>query len=72
MGKYGRFVLEDNDKTIHIENLSEVDIKAMMMNVKKALIQFTQEFEETDTDLMNIRDEILGTMNRISYLLTLE
>jgi len=44
----------------------------MMMNVKKALIQFTQEFEEIDTDLMNIRDEILGTMNQISYLLTLQ
>ena len=72
MGKYGRFVLEENDKTIHLDNLSEIDVKSMMMNVKKALIQFTQEFEEIDTDLMNIRDEILGTMNQISYLLTLQ
>jgi len=72
MGKYGRFVLEKNDKTIHLDNLSEIDVKSMMMNVKKALIQFTQEFEEIDTDLMNIRDEILGTMNQISYLLTLQ
>lgn len=72
MGKYGRFILEETDKTIHIENLTDVDIKGFMFNVKKALIQFTQEFDQIDSDLLNIRDEILGTMNQISYLLTLE
>ena len=72
MGKYGRFVLEDQDKTINIVNLSEVDVKGMMFNVKKALIQFTNEFDQIDTDLLNIRDEILGKLNQISYLLTLE
>jgi len=72
MGKYGRFILEDTDKTIQIQNLSDVDIKSFMLNSKKALVQFTQEFDSIDTDLMNIRDEILGTFNQISYLLTLE
>ena len=31
-----------------------------------------QGLEETDTDLLNIRDEILGEVNKLQYLLTLE
>jgi DNA-binding ferritin-like protein len=72
MGKYGRFVLSDEEKTIQLSNLSELDPKAMLNTVREALIQMSDEFEETDTDLMNIRDEILGELNKLAYLLTLE
>ena len=72
MGKYGRFKLEEEDKTIKIVNLSELDLKEMLETSKEALIQWTEEFDPKDTDLMNIRDEILGLLNKITYLLTLE
>ena len=72
MGKYGRFKLEDDDKTINIVNLSELDLKEMLETSKDALTQWTEEFDSKDTDLMNIRDEILGLLNKITYLLTLE
>ena len=72
MGKYGRFVLDDESKTINLQNLSELDLKGMLKTTKDALIQFTEEFEPTDTNLMNIRDEILGEVNKLQYLLTLE
>jgi DNA-binding ferritin-like protein len=72
MGKYGRFVLSDEEKTIQLSNLSELDPKAMVNTVREALVQMSDEFEETDTDLMNIRDEILGELNKLAYLLTLE
>ena len=72
MGKYGRFVLDDESKTINLQNLAELDLKGMLKTTKDALIQFTEEFETTDTNLMNIRDEILGEVNKLQYLLTLE
>jgi DNA-binding ferritin-like protein len=72
MGKYGRFTLEEEDTSLSLVNLSDLDIKSFMKTSKEALIQFTREFEKVDTDLMNIRDNILGTFNQISYLLTLE
>jgi len=72
MGKYGRFKLENEDKTINIVNLTELDLKEMLQTSKEALIQWTSEFDSTDTDLLNIRDEILGLLNKITYLLTLE
>ncbi len=72
MGKYGRFELDDESKTINLQNLSELDLKGMLKTTKDALIQFTEEFEPTDTNLMNIRDEILGEVNKLQYLLTLE
>jgi hypothetical protein len=72
MGKYGRFELDEESKTINLQNLAELDLKGMLKTTKDALIQFTDEFEPTDTNLMNIRDEILGEVNKLQYLLTLE
>jgi DNA-binding ferritin-like protein len=72
MGKYGRFTLENEDKTLNIVNLNELDLKEMLHTSKDALVQWNNEFDSTDTDIMNIRDEILGLLNKITYLLTLE
>ena len=72
MGKYGRFVLDDETKTIQLVNLSELDPKAMVKTVCEALIQFTDQFEPTDPNLLNVRDEMLGLFNKLGYLLTLE
>jgi DNA-binding ferritin-like protein len=72
MGKYGRFVLEDDTKSLQLQNLSELSIKGMVKTVAEALIQFTDEFEPTDTNLLNLRDEILGVTYKLSYLLTQE
>lgn len=72
MGKYGRFVLTDETKVINLSNLSELDIKSFINVVRESLIQFTGEVDPTDTNLLNIRDEMLGLINQLSYLLTLE
>jgi DNA-binding ferritin-like protein len=72
MGKYGRFVLEDEDKTIQLQNLSEINTKAMITTIAQSLVQFTDEFDSTDTNLLNVRDEMLGSVYKLSYLLTLE
>jgi DNA-binding ferritin-like protein len=72
MGKYGRFVLEEDDKTIQLQNLSEINGKAMINTIAQSLVQFTDEFDPTDTNLLNVRDEMLGSVYKLSYLLTLE
>lgn len=72
MGKYGRFTLDENTKTINLSNLSELDPKSMIKTVCEALVQFTDELDPKDTNLLNTRDEILGLFQKLSYLLTLE
>jgi len=72
MGKYGRFKLDENTNQIQLFNLSELNVPDMVNKVCEALIQYNQQFEETDTNLLNIRDEMLGLFNKLKYLFTLE
>lgn len=72
MGKYGRFVLDDETKNFTLQNLKELDVKSFCENVAKALTQFSSELEESDTNLLNIRDEMLGLVYKTAYLLTQE
>ena len=72
MGKYGRFTLDDETKTIQLNNLSEIDIKGMVSTTREALVQFTEQLDPSDTDLLNLRDEILGKVNKYAYLFTME
>jgi len=73
MGKYGRFVLDEQTNTIKLINLSEMNPSDMIKTCTEALVQFSEDLDGTvDTDLLNIRDEILGNLNKLLYLLTLE
>lgn len=73
MGKYGRFSLSENEKNINIDNLTELDLTAFMKTVKSELIGMSNDLsKDKDTDLLNLRDEMLGLFNKLSYLLTLE
>jgi hypothetical protein len=72
MGKYGRLELTESEKTLQIENLSELDLNGFIKILKTTLVSFDKELDKKDTDLLNIRDEILAEVNKLSYLLTLE
>lgn len=72
MGKYGRFVLSDDNSVIELKNLSELDVKGMLKTLRDALIQIGDQLDPSDTDLLNIRDEMIGEVNKLSYLLTLK
>ena len=72
MGKYGRFTLDGETNTIQLANLKELKPEAMLDTIISALNQFSEQFEETDTNLLNVRDEMLGAINKLKYLLTLE
>lgn len=73
MGKYGRFVLDGDEKNITLINLSEMNPSDMIKTCADALIEFSSDLDESrDTDLLNLRDEMLGLLNKLLYLLTLE
>ncbi len=73
MGKYGRFTLEEDTNTIQLVNLSEVNPVDMVKVCTEALVEFSDDLDDRlDTDLLNLRDEMLGLLNKLLYLLTLE
>ena len=72
MGKYGRFVLDEETKTIQLNNLSDLDMKGLVSTVRESFVMMSEQLDPSDTDLLNIRDEMLGELNKLSYLLTLE
>lgn len=72
MGKYGRFVLDDETKNIELNNLSEIDTKSLIIKIREILAGMSESLDPSDTDLLNIRDEMLAKVNKFAYLLTLE
>lgn len=72
MGKYGRFTLDDETDTIKLFNLSELKPSEMIETICQSFIQLTDELDPVDTNLLNIRDEMLGLFQKLKYLLTLE
>lgn len=72
MGQYGRFILDDETSTIKLVNLSEIKPVEMANTICEALIQITDQVDPKDTNLLNLRDEILGKFQKLKYLLTQE
>jgi len=72
MGKYGRPKLTAKTGTIHVRNFHDKQAPALM---KEAIDWMThtlpKKLKSTDTDLLNIRDEIVGVLNKTLYLFTL-
>ena len=72
MGKYGRPKLTSRNNTFKLQNLSEASIVKFI----KQCIAFLKNtlpkgLSEQDTDLFNIRDELLGELDQLLYLFTL-
>ena len=73
MGKYGRPNITRTTNTVQIKNMSE---KSAIKFIKDCIAHitgpFTKSIKGTDTDLLNIKDEILGELNQLLYLFTLK
>jgi DNA-binding ferritin-like protein len=74
MGKYGRPKMTEKQGCIKITNMSEKQavlfirrcVQHLLSDVVKGLVP------ERDSDLFNIRDEMLGSLNQLLYLFTLK
>ena len=71
MGKYGR-VISASKFNLEMSNYSDLNFATATDSYIEFLINLTNMLDAArDTDLLNIRDEILGNLNRLKYLLTL-
>jgi hypothetical protein len=71
MGKYGR-VIAASKFNLEMSNYSDLNFINATDSYIEFLINLTNTLDSSrDTDLLNTRDEILGSLNRLKYLLTL-
>ena len=71
LGKYGRDFLQTINITIHSKQ--EVNMESALNEMVEFFNQLGRNLNpETDTDLLNIRDEMLGVINQTKYLFTLK
>lgn len=71
MGKYGRIECQGGFK-IELSNYKELSTMDFCDKYIVYLVnELPKELESSDTDLLNIRDEMLGQLNKLKYLLTL-
>jgi len=69
MGRYGRPYIK---KTLPVKNLTVTGIRAFITKSDEWLASsLPRMLKKTDSDLLNIRDEILSDLNQIKYLFTL-
>jgi hypothetical protein len=72
-GKYGRSRVGSATNTVAVKNLGDA---AAVRFVKDSIAYLagplTKSLSARDTDLLNIRDEMLGNLNQLLYLFTLK
>ena len=65
--------MKENIKNIKVNNYKDNGkFKQEVESYKKFLVGLNHVFSKYDSDLLNIRDEILAALNKMSYLLTLK
>ena len=73
MGKYGRPNITRTTNTVVVRNMNE---KTATKFVKEGLEYLqgplTKSLKGSDTDLTNIRDEMMGNLHKLLYLFTLK
>ena len=73
MGKYGRPTVTRTTNTIQIKNMAD---KTAMKFIKDCLEYIngplTRSLKATDTELINVKDEMLAELNKLLYLFSLK
>ena len=73
MGKYGRPKITASTNTVKIQNMADKTaakfIKACIAYLEGPLVK---RLKPADTDLINVRDEMLAELNKLLYLYTLD
>ena len=73
MGKYGRVEFSSGEGTIVLKNTSTLGLNEFLNQNVDFLMSLSESLNQTkDTDLLNIRDEMTGEINKLKYLLTLK
>lgn len=69
LGKKGKKLLPIS---INIRTENELDVDSALNEITNYLsYELNESLDESDTDLLNLRDEMLSTINKTKYLFTL-
>jgi DNA-binding ferritin-like protein len=72
MGKYGRVEFE-GEGTIILKNTKDLELNTFIKENLEFLKSLNEELNPSnDSDLLNVRDEIMGKINKLRYLLSLK
>lgn len=72
MGKYGRPKFE-SEFGLMFQDISALSMQDFMDGITEFFVSFTELLDpKYDTDLLNLRDEMLAVINKAKYLLTLK
>jgi hypothetical protein len=73
IGKYGRPKVLGKNASITLHNLTEAGaVRLVNAAIKYLQGPLTKTLKPSDTDLMNIRDEMVADLNQLLYLFTLK
>lgn len=71
IGKYGRPKFSGKTSTIRLDNFHDTDAPQLIRDAINWLENtLPRKLKRTDTDLLNIRDTIVGDLNQVLYLFT--
>ena len=70
MGKYGRIDVAGLSYTF--VNITDDSVNSVIDGAIDICVKVQSAFDKDDTDLMNLRDTLLGKLNQTKYLLTLK
>jgi hypothetical protein len=72
MGKYGRPEFEP-EFALMFQDINSLSMQNFLDGITEFLVGFSDQLDSRyDTDLLNIRDEMLLLVNKSKYLLTLK
>lgn len=72
MGKYGRPEF-DSEFALMFQDIAALSMQNFMDGITEFLVSFSDQLDSRyDTDLLNLRDEMLGLINKSKFLLTLK
>lgn len=74
LGKYGRSKLTGKNASFTLHNLTEAGaVRLLQSSVKYLQGALTKSLhQERDTDLLNLRDEMIGQLHQLLYLFSLK
>jgi hypothetical protein len=72
MGKYGRPEF-DSEFSLMFQDISALSVQNFLDGITEFLVNMVDQLDQKyDTDLLNLKDEMLGNINQLKYLLTLK
>jgi hypothetical protein len=73
MGKYGRVEFLSGEGNINLKNTNTLDLNNFLKENIEWLKSLNDKLKsDGDSDLLNLRDEMMGEINKLRYLLTLK